>query len=195
MQVALQLYQRALVEHGTNWKNEQIDGERFDVDEELGGWRVPECGVLELDYATYTMRWEQRYELDLAAAEQRALGALLLDRARREEGFNLVQPTLDGVPLDASRLEAPSLPAWPLPQHGVLALDFVCRHPKHLSTRHYCLELSDARDWRLAERLRRWAAEHTGESWLHAALYIASEPANVAVQYRTHSHPKPFFQP
>ena len=26
VQVALQLYQRALVEHGTNWKNEQIDG-------------------------------------------------------------------------------------------------------------------------------------------------------------------------
>ena len=125
VQVALQLYQRALVEHGTNWKNEQIDGERFDVDEELGGWQVPERGVLELDYATYTMRWEQLYELDLAAAEQRALGALLLDRARREAGLNLVQPTLDGVPLDASRLETPSLPAWPLPQHGVLALDFV----------------------------------------------------------------------
>jgi hypothetical protein len=64
-QVALQLYQRALVEWGTNWKHEQIDGVRFDVDEEEGGWQVPSQGVLQLDYATYAMRWEQRYELAL----------------------------------------------------------------------------------------------------------------------------------
>ena len=39
-----------------------------------------------------------------------------------------------------------------------------------MSTRHYCLDLGDERDWLLAERLRQWAADHVGESWLHTAL-------------------------
>ena len=167
--MALQLYQRALIEKGTNWKNEQLDGVGFDVDEEQGGWQVPSDGVLKLDYATYSMRWEQRYELDLSSTEQHAIASLLLERARREAGLNLVHPMLDGLPLDASTLEAQS-PHWLVPRQGLLELDFVCRHPKHVSTRHYCLDLSDARDWLLAERLRQWAAEYVGESWLHTAL-------------------------
>ena len=39
-----------------------------------------------------------------------------------------MHPTLDGVPLDSGTLEASS-PLWQVPHHGMLELDFVCRHP------------------------------------------------------------------
>ena len=39
-EVALQLYQHALVERGTHWQGERIDGIPFDVHEQHGGWQV-----------------------------------------------------------------------------------------------------------------------------------------------------------
>ena len=167
-EVAIQLYQRALVEPGENWKGEMLDGVGFNVDEEGGrGWVVPHRGVLELDYLTFEMKFEQHYALELATPADHAVLQKLCERARADAGDNFVNATLDGAHIEREKLEHAG---WSPPRHGLFEADFVCRAPKHVSTRHYTLDLASERDWELAERLRQWAIAEPGENWMNKTI-------------------------
>jgi hypothetical protein len=77
-EVAVQLWQRAIVEQGENWQNESLDGMPLELDEEAAAaWTVPEGGRLELDYVTFDRLFEAHYRLDLKKADDRAIACKL----------------------------------------------------------------------------------------------------------------------
>lgn len=163
--VAEQLWTRALAEPGENFLNETLDGRALHLEESVSAatWRVPNKGILDLDYATYALRFEQRYSLNLDLGADRAKLQHLIERCRSEgSSESFVNPQLDGQPVHL-RTHAP-------PQRGLLTFDFVCRHPQHLATHHFSLDLSAPGDWLLGERLREWALSEPGENWLNETL-------------------------
>jgi hypothetical protein len=162
--VARQLWLRALAEPGENWLNETLNGHAFALNESGSVWELPEHGLLELDYATFQLRYEERYELDLSLAADRSVLIKLLERAVAEDSENCVRETMDGVPINLPE-SAAALKQWSMPERGRLVLDFVCAQPQHVSTRHFSLDLSIREDWLLAERLRQWALCEPGENW------------------------------
>ena len=164
--MALQLWQRAVVEPGENWRDEKLDGRRFEMDENDASWTLPERGVLELDYATYQAKFEAHYRLELSKPDQRAVAFKLQERARSEPGDNFVNATHDGVPIPIDKLEA----YWSFPKEGVFECDYVCKQPQHVSTRHYVLDLASADDRALAERLYDWALAEPGENWMNESI-------------------------
>lgn len=77
-EVAVQLWQRAIVEQGDNWQNQTLDGEPMDLGEEAAAaWAVPEGGRLELDYVTFDRLFEAHYRLDLKEPDERAIACKL----------------------------------------------------------------------------------------------------------------------
>ena len=106
-EIAIQLWHRAIIEQGENWKREELDGVPLELDEEASvSWTVPESGLLELDYVTYDRAFEAHYRLDLKKADERAIAFKLLERAKADEaGDCFVHPSVDGVPLDAKEMK------------------------------------------------------------------------------------------
>jgi hypothetical protein len=133
-------------------------------------WSLPEAGLLELDYATFRLRYEETYALDLARAPERAILSKLVERAaveRSNERF--VDATLDALPIRLPD-SAASAARWTMPPTGLLRASFVSATPQHVSTKHYALDLAVRDEWRLAERLRQWAVSEPGENFLNETL-------------------------
>lgn len=166
-EVAVQLLQRATNEPGENWVNETLNGEHFTLDEADHDWVLPTTGVLALDYVTFAAKYEAAYELDLSVPAQRAICIKLVERATTEPGENFVRPALDDEPLSISDLEEG---LWRVPMKGMFTCHFVCTDPKHVSTRHYCLDLADEVDHELGEALLEWAVHEPGENWMNESL-------------------------
>ena len=138
-QVALQLWQRAVVERGENWKHETLDGVALELDEDACvAWVVPSKGLLELDYITYEKVFEAHYILDLGERSDRAIFSKLLERAAAEKGDNFSRATLNGTAVG----DALAADSWRPPREGIFECDFVCSTPQHVSTRHYVLNLA-----------------------------------------------------
>lgn len=77
-EVAVQLWQRAIIEEGENWQKESLDGLLLDLDEEAAAaWTVPKSGLLELDYVTFDRLFEAHYRLDLKKPDERAIACKL----------------------------------------------------------------------------------------------------------------------
>jgi len=106
-EVAVQLWQRAIVEQGDNWQNQTLDGEPMDLGEEAAAaWAVPEGGRLELDYVTFDRLFEAHYRLDLKEPDERAIACKLQERNQADEaGESFVNPRIDGVRLDAAAMK------------------------------------------------------------------------------------------
>lgn len=137
------------------------------MDEQDWGWDLPTCGLLELDYVTYGVKFEAIYELNLALPQDRAICCKLIERARAEKGENFVRPLFDGCPVSLDELERGT---WKVPYEGTFTCGFVCAEPQHVATRHYCLDLSDNHERQLALALRQWAIAEPGENWMNEML-------------------------
>ncbi|KAL1522969.1 hypothetical protein AB1Y20_017933 [Prymnesium parvum] len=166
-EIAISLWQKAVIEPGENWMNETLDGKPFQMDESNLAWDLPTEGLLEVDYVSYDMKFEAFYDLDLADLEERTICANLIERAKMEPGDNFVQPTFNGKPLTISELEGGR---WRMPSKGIFRCHFICSEPQHVSTRHYCLDLGDREDRALAQALRECAANEPGENLMNEQL-------------------------
>jgi len=168
-EIARQLWIRALAEPGENWLNEQIDGRIFGLQEGGSQWKLPEQGILQLDYATFQLKYEENYTLDLAKPPHRALLAKMLERAAAEPAENFIFETLDGAPYQLPDDEV-RVRRWKMPEQGILTFSFLCNNPQHVSTRHFSLDMSVQGEWLLGERLREWAIEMPGDNWANVTL-------------------------
>ena len=161
-EVALLLWQRALIEEGANWADVTLDGEPLAVDEtdHLLKWVPPSRGVLTLRYVTLDTMFEAHYKLDLEHETEHSVARMLLDRVRMHTPLDgvstcrITKAQLDDVELDTSFLESAS---WRLPHIGLFECDLVAADPCDMVCRSYELDLALDEEWQLADCLRRWA--------------------------------------
>ena len=167
-EVALQLWQTALAESGESWKNERLDGERFELDETDEHWQMPAAGKLELEYSSDNVVFEAQYTLDLADEGSRALAHALAKRATSRLSDEIRQPTLDGAPLPDGLMDqllhTDGSQRGDEDAHGVLEWTYAVRDVKHVSTRHYVLDLQRGEDAAVAAAMRVWASDVPGEN-------------------------------
>jgi len=177
-EVAMRLWQRARTEGGEEWSLVRIDGRPFDADAMLESSELPSSGTLLLEcYAGGGVCFEARYELDLADEGMAAIAGHLLGRANGREASaaqeSIQKASINGHLLSATAVAefrqaldadaAPSVRADVLAR-GTLCFTYVCRHPLHVCTRHFVLDLSRMDDGAVAAALCVWASAVPGET-------------------------------
>jgi len=184
-EVAVELWQRARAEPmDLSWAKATLDGLPFEAEEADELWALPAAGMLEVDCYSRGISYEISYDLHLERDEAKAFIKVIMEKVAADDDGEIVDPMINGEPLssldaslDASSSFAgrsvPPLAATlegtgPISQRegGRLSFRYVCRHPLHISTRHYVLDLSRPDDGALAAALYSWSAQVPGESIL-----------------------------
>eukprot|EP00741_Cyanophora_paradoxa_P012179 tig00020603_g11767.t1 len=175
--VALQLMERCLEHMEESWHDSYLSGKPFIISKQRGALKVPERGVLELNYLIHSehagLRFNREepaghYRLRLALPWERWVADQLRTRALTEPGEAWLNEHFNEKPF---RFKS----SWQLPDWGVLELDFATSQQAATLAVPYALDM--ARPWsqwiarRLIDRVR---ALHGGERWDDVTL--DSEP-------------------